>query len=215
MNRSVLVLASILALGVPAITDLVTRESDAVAMPTDSAQSKPGWQPWQLITKSESLPFDSGFSNMELGGYLEYEHACKQAASSAKITPTYWYRLSDEVWEIGTGEVKFGCQIEKAFVATHLSTAIRKGLDHPVCLRVQSDVGSGVRVREKPTLESRSVGFLGNGTEIYQKSLPALITTDATGRRWLALGQGGNNGWASLAAKKGDHLNFKLCPPDI
>lgn len=181
---------------------------------TPKALAQPGWQQWQEITPSETLPFAAGFSNLELGGYLNFEQACEQAASEANAPITYWYRLSDLVWAIGTGPVEQGCRINDTFVATSHSTAVQSSLDVPICLIVQSDIGNGLRVREEPMLASPQVGILGNGTKILQTSLPAVFTTDATGRFWLAVQQNQLVGWASLADREGGHINFRLCAPN-
>ena len=184
------------------------------AVPAALSQTRPGWQEWQPVASSSNLPFDAGFSNLELGGYLDFEDACKQAAIAANATPTYWYRLSNLVWQIGTGRVEYGCKVEEKFVATHPSTAVQRRLaerGRPVCLQVQSDVGNGVRLRQEPTLSSPQVGSLVNGHKLLQETLPALILTDSTGRQWLAVQQGALDSWASLTAQAGEHVNFRLC----
>ncbi|MGD1857414.1 MAG: hypothetical protein ACFB2W_24525 [Leptolyngbyaceae cyanobacterium] len=174
-----------------------------------AAVAKPGWGDWQQITGSdEAIPYDAGFSNLELGGYLEYEQTCADAAMSAQAPLTYWYRLSDLVWEIGTGEVENKCQIGNETVATYSSTAVLADIDEPYCLRVNTDVGSGLRVRRDPTVMSPQIAFLPNGNEISPESFPVLIDTDATGRQWLWLSQ---NGWASISSGAGEYINFQLC----
>ena len=176
--------------------------------------AQPGWQDWQRVAPSETLPFTAGFSNIELGGYLDFESACEQAAETADAPLTYWYRLSNLVWEIGTGPVEQGCRVGRdEFVATSYSTAVQSDLDVPVCLLVKSDIGNGVRIRAEPTLVSSQVGLLRNGTEIFQESLPAQIITDPSGRLWLSVQQGRLDGWASLADRVGGHVNFQMCSP--
>ncbi|MEO0826438.1 MAG: SH3 domain-containing protein [Cyanobacteria bacterium J06635_15] len=184
-----------------------------ILAPKAPAQPQPGWQDWEQINPSNTLPFAAGFSNLELGGYLDFEQACEQAASEANTSITYWYRLSDLVWKIGTGPVEQGCRIGDTFVATSHSTAVLSGLASPVCLTVQSDIGNGLRVRAEPTLLSRQLGALSNGTETLQENLPALIVTDTTGRLWLSVQQDRLAGWASLANREGGYVNFRMCSP--
>ena len=189
-------------------------------VPDVMAQSQPGWQNWQKITGSnEPLPYSAGFSNTELGGYLEYQDICAQAASAAQELFTYWYRLSDLVLAMGTGEVENKCQKGDEIVATYRSTAVLMGIDEPYCLRVNTDVGSGLRVREERSVASRQIDFLPNGAEVFSLSLPALIMTDETGRQWLAMeqrpGERQLEGWASVSAGVGEHVNFQLCESDV
>ncbi|MEM9808218.1 MAG: hypothetical protein AAF959_23370, partial [Cyanobacteria bacterium P01_D01_bin.56] len=149
---------------------------------TPRALAKPGWGEWQKITGSnEALPYTAGFSNLELGGYLEYEAQCNQAATVAQEPFTYWYRLSNLVLDIGTGRVENRCQEGDDVVATYSSTAVLLEIDEPYCLIVNTDVGNGLRVRQDATITAQQIGFLPNGTEVFPGSLPALIVTDKTG----------------------------------
>ena len=173
------------------------------------AENKPGWQDWQ--PKSQPLPFDSGFSNLELGGYMEYELYCKEKAKEANTTETYWYRLNDLVEIIGTGQVEWGCKINDKFVITYGSRAILSDLEYPVCLRINSDIGNGLRVRESNNLESKLVGYLLNGTTVFTTDSPAYISTDSSGREWLEIKRQGLRGWVSLRAKEGEHINLHRC----
>ncbi len=187
---------------------------------TPAALAEPGWQAWQKITGSnEPLPYSAGFSNTELGGYLEYQDTCAQAATAAQAPFTYWYRLSDLVWQIGTGEVENKCQMGDEVVATYRSTAVLMGIDEPYCLQVNTDVSGGLRVRQERSVVSQQIGFLPNGTEIFPLSLPAFIMTDETGRQWLSLeqrpGERQLEGWASVSAGAGEYVNFRLCEPDV
>ena len=180
------------------------------------AQSEPGWQDWQPIPSSgERLPFQAGFSNTELGGHLDYQDDCEQRAREAGQPLTYWYRLNDLVQQIGTGVAVFGCQVEGQFVETHASRAVQAGLKTPVCLRVQSDIGNGLRVRQEPKISSRQLGTLRNGEEAFYRFVPALIIPDSSGRQWIKVQRGGLEGWASLRSGEGEHVNFRLCPSDV
>ncbi|WP_019508724.1 SH3 domain-containing protein [Pleurocapsa sp. PCC 7319] len=180
------------------------------------AQSKSGWQDWQPVPSSrESLPFHAGFSNTELGSHLDYKDLCEQRANALDVSPTYWYRLSDLFWEIGTGEVEFGCQVEGQFVVTQTSRAIQVGLDDRVCLQVQSDFGNGLRVRQEPKISSRQVGTLRNGEEVFYMPPPALIITESRGRQWINVQQGELDAWVSLSTGEGEYVNFQLCLPDV
>jgi hypothetical protein len=185
-----------------------------------TALAEPGWQEWQKITGSnEPLPYSAGFSNTELGGYLDYEDRCTQAAATAQETFTYWYRLSNLVFAIGTGKVENRCQEGNEVVTTYSSTAIQTGIDEPYCLQLNTDVGSGLRIRAGSSIESQQIGFLPNGTKVFPFSLPALVMTDETGRQWISMqqrpGERQLEGWASVSAGAGEYVNFRLCDPDV
>lgn len=175
------------------------------------ALAAPGWGEWRGIPSDNAvLPYEAGFSNLELGGYLEYEAQCKQAASdSAGVT--YWYRLSDLVFKIGTGQVENQCQVEGQVVATYVSTAILKDMEEPYCLKINTDVGNGLLVRRGATVTAQQIGFLPNGTEIFPGGAPALVGMDETGRQWLSVTQGTQDGWVSISAGEDDYVNVQLC----
>ena len=185
-----------------------------------AALAEPGWQEWQPITGSNQvLPYSAGFSNTELGGYLDYQAICEQAATVAQESFTYWYRLSDLVFAIGTGSVENKCQSGDEVVTTYSSTAIRNGIDEPYCLGINTDVGSGLRIRAERSVASQQIGFLPNGTEIFPSEFPALIIKDETDRQWLSmqqrLGERQLEGWASVSAGPGEYVNFRLCDSDV
>ena len=52
------------------------------------------WQPWRQ-RGDYPVRFDSGFSNLELGGYMEFEAYC-----NAQGATEFWYRLSDFVLQL-------------------------------------------------------------------------------------------------------------------
>ncbi|MEO0352913.1 MAG: hypothetical protein AAF282_22980 [Cyanobacteria bacterium P01_A01_bin.15] len=170
------------------------------------ARPLPGWQAdWQPVTADP--PYDSGFSNLELGGYLEFEKACEQAAEAAGMPLTYEYRLSDLVQQIGTGEVKTRCLTGDETVGLNTRTAVPTDIESPYCLQVQTDKGSGLRIRADFSVESQQVGFLPNGTQLFPEVLPIAIITNTAGRQWLSV----PNGWASISARAGEHVNFQRC----
>ncbi|MEM1239528.1 MAG: hypothetical protein AAGI45_06800 [Cyanobacteria bacterium P01_H01_bin.26] len=170
------------------------------------AQVLPGWQDWQPVTEGPR-PYDSGFSNRELGSYVEFENACEQAAEAVGMPLTYEYLLSDLVEQIGTGEVKTRCLVGDETVGLHTSRAIPSDIETPYCLQVQTDEGSGLRIRADFSVESQQVGFLPNGTKLFPDDLPISIITNTAGRQWLAVPEG----WASISAGAGEYVNFQRC----
>ena len=79
-------------------------------------KAEPGWSLWRIQEEVKNADFDSGFSNSELGGYLEFENACKTSSELAESEIKYWFRLSGRVNRIGTGKVEFGCWDGKRFL---------------------------------------------------------------------------------------------------
>lgn len=181
--------------------------------PLSVAETKPGWGEWQPIALRESQNFSAGFSNMELGGYLDFEYYCENQAKEANVTPEYVYRLSDLVGYIGTGEVEYRCSINNEPPLIHIMTAVKTDIAYPTCLLVQSDVGNGLNLRQDNNLDAPIIGVLSNGSRVYENSAPSLITTDySTGRQWLLLQQDNNKErWVSLSEKEGAYVNFRLC----
>lgn len=182
----------------------------AIAEPT---ATKNGWSDWQKIESPENLHFSAGFSNAELGGYLDYSYLCEQAGESNSGTPIFWYRLDNVVTAIGTGKVEYKCTIDDEIIARHVSTAVLDNAPFPTCLVVRSDIGSGVNIRKEPSLTAPLVGFLSNGSQITIEKNPIYLSNEDTGRIWLNLEFQGSSAWSSLAAAEGGHINYQMCQP--
>ncbi|WP_194019069.1 SH3 domain-containing protein [Synechocystis salina] len=183
-------------------------------VPSNENLAKPknqGWGPWQKLESAEDLTFSSGFSNMELGGYLDYSHACEQAAQAAQSEPIFWYRLDNLVETIGTGNVEYRCTINDEIIAYHFSTAVLSNLPFPTCLTVQSNIGGGINIRNSPNLAATLLETLENGSQIMIDGSPMYLSTDAQGRTWLNLQFKGQDGWGSLTTKPEGHINFRMC----
>ncbi|AFY39694.1 hypothetical protein Lepto7376_3497 [[Leptolyngbya] sp. PCC 7376] len=180
--------------------------------PLSFAETKPGWGDWKPIAIHEEQNFSAGFSNIELGGYLDFEYYCNDQATEANIETEYSYRFSDLLDYIGTGKVEYRCSINDEPFATHIMTAVKTDISYPVCLQVQSDIGNGLRLRQDNNLSAPIIGILTNDSKVYDQSSPALIIPDTTGRQWLLLQQNHQeNAWVSLSEKEGAHINFRLC----
>jgi len=78
-------------------------------------KAEPGWSLWLPKDEAKNADFDSGFSNLELGGYLEFEHSCKTSSGLPESEIKYWFRLSNRVNRIGTGTVESGCWEARLF----------------------------------------------------------------------------------------------------
>jgi hypothetical protein len=81
-------------------------------------RTEPGWGLWFPRSQVEGAGFDSGFSNSELGGFMDFEAACASATRLPNQEIDYWFRLTTSVPRIGTGSVEFGCWQDGQFVNT-------------------------------------------------------------------------------------------------
>jgi hypothetical protein len=172
-------------------------------------QPEPGWGLWQPSAEMNNAGFTAGFSNMELGGAMDFESACAQSLGMpVNEKPPYWFRLSNLVNQIGTGKVEFGCWKDGRFINTFTSTAVSTRLDTVECLRV--DVPIGLRIRSEAGLKGKIIGFLPNGATVKPDSSPASII-EADGRNWVAI-RSPMQGWVSddRPATPG---NLRLCRP--
>lgn len=160
-----------------------------------SRKPEPGWTLWRPESQIQSAGFTAGFSNIELGGYLDFENACKTEAESAKSKAEYWFRLSNSVERIGTGIAEFGCWMNGRFLVTHTSTAVKSSLENVDCLRVKSPTGNGLVIRAEPSVKARRVGVVANGSRVDPGSFPASII-EVDGRNWVAI-RSPKEGWIS------------------
>ncbi|BAY65040.1 hypothetical protein NIES22_51420 [Calothrix brevissima NIES-22] len=165
-----------------------------------------GWSLWRTKAEASKADFNSGFSNLELGGYLDFENACKTDGGSKKIT--YWFRLSNSLQRIGTGQVESGCWVSGRFLHTYSSTAIKTSLQNVNCLRVDTYNKQGLVIREEPRQNSRSLGTVANGKTVRLDSYPASIV-EVDGKNWIAIASP-KEGWISDGsfASRG---NLRLC----
>ncbi len=146
---------------------------------------KPGWSLWRRRDEAKEADFDSGFSNLELGGYLEFQYACKTSSGLPESEIKYWFRLSDRVNRIGTGKVEFGCWDGKRFLHTYTSTAIKSSLEYVDCLQVKSPAGS-VLFWSEPTRKSKFLRVIANSETVKPGYFPATISNDGN-RNWVAI----------------------------
>ena len=168
---------------------------------------EPGWSLWRVEEEVKNASFSSGFSNLELGGYLNFENACKTSSEMAQSEIKYWFRLSDRVNRIGTGKAEFGCWDGKRFLHIHTSTAIKNSLENVDCLRVKSSAGS-VLIWSEPTRRSRLLRVIGNGKTVKPSYFPATIS-DAENLSWVSISSP-VEGWVSDGSMK-DEGNLRLC----
>ncbi|XGV99666.1 MAG: SH3 domain-containing protein [Leptolyngbya sp. BL-A-14] len=156
---------------------------------------EPGWSLWRPKADIPTAGFSGGFSNMELGGFLDFEQACSEALGTPKDETPYWFRLSNSIDQIGTGNVEFGCWKSGALITTIVNTAVSTKLENVTCLRVRVPTGEDLRIRAEPSLKARIIGAVSNGATVKPDSFPATII-QADQRNWVAI-QAPRKGWVS------------------
>lgn len=172
--------------------------------PTD-----PKWGPWQPSSERRQVNIDSGFSNMQLGGYMEFQAACQRDTGLPESEIEYWFRLSHLLGQIGTGEVQTGCWYQGRFLHTNTGPAIRTDIPIVECLRVAlSPEWNGLNIRSDAGVDASLVGFVPNGQTVKLDSYPASII-ERDGRYWIAIAQP-VAGWVSND-QPGGNGNLRLC----
>lgn len=177
------------------IVALMVLPAQATPDPNQVMRPEPGWGKWQPRSAISKAGFSAGFSNLELGGFLDFEQACSEALGTAKDEMPYWFRLSESVSRIGTGTVEFGCWKDGAMTFTLTNTAVLTEVGDITCLRLRVPTGEDLRIRAEPGLRARIVGFARNGATVKPTSFPALIV-QADNRNWLEIAAP-QRGWIS------------------
>lgn len=173
-----------------------------------SQQPEPGWSLWRPKSEIENAGFSAGFSNLELGGFMDFENSCAQLLNTPTSETPYWFRLSNLVNQIGTGKVEFGCWSNGQFLNTFTSTAVNTKLENVDCLRVNVPTGEDLRVRSEPSLKAKVIGFVRNGATVQPDSFPASIIQE-DGRNWVAI-RSPQEGWVSND-RPDSSGNLKVC----
>ena len=169
---------------------------------------EPGWSVWRPKSEISQADFSSGFSNLELGGYLDFEHACAQSSGMPQEKIDYWFRLTNSVNRIGTGKVEYGCRVKGRFFHRFTSTAIKSSLQNVTCLQVNFPIGDGLLVRAEPRKNFVILGAITNNTMVEPTSFPAVVV-ESHGCNWLAISVP-VKGWVSdgIPIRRG---NLELC----
>ncbi|MEA5462995.1 hypothetical protein [Leptothoe sp. PORK10 BA2] len=177
--------------------------------PTPADLTTPGWGSWRPQSEQATANIDAGFSNQELGGFMEMEFACQQSTGLDNNAVDYWFRPSRLVALIGTGEVEYGCWHNGRFLHTFRSTATRSDISGVDCLRVNSEVGNGLIIRKDSTITSQRLGVVANGGTVTPNSYPAIVHNQEE-RDWLAIEQP-MEGWISIGQSPSGFINLSLC----
>ncbi len=183
--------------------------SAIAATQPDQLPTEPKWGAWRPASERRQANFDSGFSNMQLGGYMEFQAACQRDTGLSEPEIEYWFRLSHLLDQIGTGEVETGCWYQGQFLHTNTGPAIRTDIPIVECLRVTlSPEWNGLNIRSDAGVNNARVGFVPNGQTVKVESSPASII-ERDGRYWVAISQPAT-GWVSND-RPGESGNLRIC----
>lgn len=172
---------------------------------------EPGWGAWRQKAEITKAGFDSGFSNMELGGYLDFQNFCTTKIGLPDEKIDYWFRLSNSVNRIGTGIVEFGCWYNGKFVDTYKITAITTKLTNVDCLRVHTPHRRKLIIRAEPKSDAKQLGTVRNGRTVKVDNFPAEIL-EVNGENWIHI-VSPTQGWVSDGSFAGSG-NLRLCKTD-
>ena len=172
-----------------------------------TAQSSIGWSEWQRLNPAMERSFRTGFFNTEIGNLEAFEAACQAALGKPNEEIDYWFRLSDLVSLIGTGQVEYGCRQGDRFLHTFTATAVSNQVSQVDCLQVNTS-STGLNVRAWPGYAEQIVGGVANGSTVDPGSFPASVI-EADGRNWVAI-VAPVNGWVSNGSP-GSPGNLSLC----
>lgn len=175
--------------------------------PNQAAKPEPGWGPWRPQSELEKAGIAAGFSNMELGGFLDFQNACSEATGLPMDAFPNWFRTNQLINQIGTGEIEYGCWHNGKFVNTMTSTAVNANLENVECLRVTANP---VTVHADADPKSRRRRTLRKGARVNPGTFPALVSQvnnqywvriDKPVQGWILQGTVGQTGNLSLCGK--------------
>ncbi len=173
---------------------------------------QPGWTLWQRWDKLTNANIDFGISNMELGAGLDLQNLCfgevDTPNTEKKKQETYWWRLTNDVNQIGSGQIQYGCWINGKFKGTITATAYKTSFGDMPCLRVNDSVKNGLIIREEPKINSRRLGIVKSGEIVKGSYLPLNIMTQGN-INWIEI-ESPQKGWI-LTGKTGVNENVSLC----
>jgi hypothetical protein len=183
---------------------------DGLENPNTMLGTEPGWSDWKPLEQLNAMDLQSGFYNREVRAYRDFQLSCQTATGLENDQIAYWFRVNDLVGQIGSGQVEYGCWQNGAFLYTETSTVVDASLGNVDCLRVNSPIEGGLRVRAWPGTYRNVIGGIANGETVNPGSFPATII-EYEGRNWVAIATP-VQGWVSNGTP-GSQGNLELCSP--
>lgn len=210
-----IVKTSLLSLAIYSLINFFSIKTQAeIGDPNGSTnQPQTGWTLWQRWDKLTDANIDFGFSNMDLGAGLELQQLCfgevDTPNAEKKQQETHWWRLDNDINQIGSGNIQYGCWINGQFKGTNTVTAYNTSLGNVPCLRVNPSVKNGLIIYEDSTTNSRPLGIVKSGQIVQGESFPLIIFTTNDNLNWVAI-KSPQAGWI-LTGKTGINENVSLC----
>ena len=214
MKTSNILKTSLLSLTAYSLMNLLPFDAKAEIGDPNGPNNQPqkGWTLWQRWDKLTGANIDFGLSNMDLGAGLELQNLCfgevDTPNSEKKQKETYWWRVTNEVNQIGSGDIEYGCWINGAFKGTNIATAYNTSLGDVPCLRVNNSVKNGLIIREDSTTKSRRLGIVKRGQIVKGEFFPLLMATEGD-LNWVQIAFP-RTGWITTG-KVGINENVSLC----
>ncbi|GCA71911.1 hypothetical protein MiYa_03456 [Microcystis aeruginosa NIES-2519] len=215
MRMSNILKTSLLSLTIYSLINLFSIKTQAEIGDPNGSNNQPqtGWTLWQRWDKLTDAKIDFGFSNMDLGAGLELQQLCfgevDTPNAEKKQQETYWWRLDNDINQIGSGKIQYGCWINGQFKGTNSVTAYNTSLGTVPCLRVNSSVKNGLIIYEDSTTNSRPLGIVKSGQIVQGESFPLIIFTTNDNLNWVVI-KSPQEGWI-LTGKTGINENVSLC----
>ncbi|MCA2618721.1 MAG: SH3 domain-containing protein [Microcystis sp. M040S2] len=215
MRMSNILKTSLLSLTIYSLINLFSIKIQAEIGDPNGSNNQPqtGWTLWQRWDKLIDANIDFGFSNTDLGAGLELQQLCfgevDTSNAEKKQQEIYWWRLDNDINQIGSGKIQYGCWINGQFKATNTVTAYNTSLGNIPCLRVNPSVKNGLIIYEDSTTNSRPLGIVKSGQMIKGEFFPLMIFTTNDNLNWVAI-KSPQEGWI-LTGKTGINENVSLC----
>ena len=175
-------------------------------------QPQAGWTQWQRWDKLTDANIDFGLSNTALGAGLELQNLCfgevDTPNTDKKKQETYWWRLTSDLNQIGSGQIEYGCWINNQFKGTNIEIAYSIAWGPVPCWRVNPSVKNGLIIRQEPTANSRRLGVVKSGHIAKGDFFPTMVTA-SDNRNWIPI-ESPRKGWISTG-KVGVNENVSLC----
>jgi len=206
MNRTFIKSIFSLIAGTSLLISPLSAQTEAKNPNGAKSQPEPGWSLWRPPSERKKANFTAGFSNIELGGYLDFEDACKTAAGIPEDQIQYWFRTDSSLNRTGVGTVETGCWVNGRFLHTTSTTAIKNSLKTDQCLRVKSP--QSLVIRSQPSKKSKRRGTVARRAKVRVDGYPTWAT-EREGENWIKI-KSPKNGWISDGKINGKG-NLELC----
>jgi hypothetical protein len=165
-----------------------------------------GWTLWQRWDKLRE-------ANLDFGSDAQLQKACFGEIAPVNVTrrklETYWYRVSSNLDQTGSGTIQYGCWENGQFKSTvtvdiSVTQSTQSVARGSRCRQVQTPKQfDGLAIRSQPNFEASRVGGVGNGELVTLTTDPPTVLTvkdtnwlevETPVRGWINNGSPGTTG---------------------